>query len=750
MVVNHGPTNQEYFLSHQPFRLVETLLSSPDAHISNDKQPPERLQLAAEILLAEISDDLGCRVEQAGLASRIVNQLLSTGHTAAATEVFDQARSICQLGTSATVRFIGRLRRGDWHAEAIDTFVGLRASGLDGTADLQKLCDRILHSVLQTKGYGAAEVLRTWRRLHDNAGVRVLPSWIVRVMRAQWRGSRKYQASFEIYQELQKTGFCGVQDTYSVRSTMIQIALEANDTAQANDLFAELFTLSSKTGTDVELACAFARSHATKGDWDSVRASFGRINDRGTLSKDEQQAYDAGFGAVLSEYAKKHTWGETEEFVEEYTQKLGVSLDDTLVNFIADKHGRCREFKALDQWLSFCKDAGFVTNAAFWKSMLLKCKKQWGYGEVEAASLFETLQEQDIESDFPEAGAVVKSMMIPVQRELRTKRIRIATPNRPMSTTATFERMKLEAQKGQWPSVLSIYNRAVHNGQGYSSGCLQLAVQASMKLNRPSTEHAVSLISKAQSEGHDISNAMVPLVLADLHEIQDVGQQMQASSETRASGAAAVRPYPAIQQLFADLQKQGHQIDDYVFHRAAQVCLTLRNYREAVTVCVFAAECNGSRDLGYNVWNFSDLCQAFTKQHAYARLRWLMDDVQRRDYRMTKQCRSSLKWVVHYLKRASEADKEEHLQASDLSMLKCVEERLKAVSEEKARLKATKRVGVARIVARHNEKKMQAQTPEAGGLDYYGSRSRGLDSKGSRWSGREGQASERLGDMTEA
>ncbi|KAM0591994.1 hypothetical protein ACHAPN_006991 [Verticillium nonalfalfae] len=517
---------------------------------------------------------------------------------------------------------------------------------------------------------------------------------------------------------------------------MIQIALEADDAVQASVLFAELLALSPKAGTDVELTCAFAKHDAMKSKWGNVKSRFEKVNNKGPLTKDEQQAYDAGFGAVLSEYAKSHTWGETEEFVEEYTQKLKVSLDDTLVNFIADKHGRCREFKALDQWLSYCKDAGFVTTAAFWKSMLVKCKKQWGYGEVEAASLFKTLQEQDIESDFPEAEAVVRSMMIPIQREFPTKRIRIATPKRPMDIGSTFERMKLDAQKGQWNSVLSTYNRAVRNGQGYSSGCLQLAVQASMKVNEPSTEHAVSLISKAQSDGHDISNAMVPLVLADLDEIQTVGQQMRDSSEARASGPAAVRPFPAIQRLFSDLLEQGHQIDNFVFHRAAQVCLALRNYREVVTICVFAAQCNGSRDLAYSVWNFSDLCQAFTKQHEYVRLRWLMSDVLGRDYRMTKQCRTSLKWVVHYLKRASQADKAEDLKASDLSMLACVEETLKKVTKEKAQWKASERANVAQIVARQNEKQARTRRTEAGGLDYYAPLRRGLDGKPSRWSGR--------------
>ncbi|KAG7138320.1 hypothetical protein HYQ45_004564 [Verticillium longisporum] len=543
-------------------------------------------------------------------------------------------------------------------------------------------------------------------------------------------------------------------DTYSIRSTMIQIALEADDAVQASVLFAELLALSHKAGTDVELACAFAKHDAMKSKWDRVKSRFEKVNNRGPLTKDEQQAYDAGFGAVLSEYAKSHTWGETEEFVEEYTQKLRVSLDNTLVNFIADKHGRCREFKALDQWLSYCKDAGFVTTAAFWKSMLVKCKKQWGYGEVEAASLFKTLQEQDIESDFPEAEAVVRSMMIPIQREFPMKRIRIATPKRPMDIGSTFERMKLDRVFPVTFSQESWMFRAVRNGQGYSSGCLQLAVQASMKVNEPSTEHAVSLISKAQSDGHDISNAMVPLVLADLDEIQAVGQQMRDSSEARASGPAAVRPFPAIQRLFSDLLEQGHQIDNFVFHRAAQVCLALRNYREVVTICVFAAQCNGSRDLAYSVWNFSDLCQAFTKQHEYARLRWLMSDVLGRDYRMTKQCRTSLKWVVHYLKRASQADKAEDLKASDRSMLACVEETLKKVSKEKAQWKASERASVAQIVARQNEKQARTPRTEAGGLDYYAPLRRGLDGKPPRWSGRveeeQEDGSTAVGNKTEA
>ncbi|KAG7148952.1 hypothetical protein HYQ46_002143 [Verticillium longisporum] len=111
---------------------------------------------------------------------------------------------------------------------------------------------------------------------------------------------------------------------------MIQIALEADDAVQASVLFAELLALSHKAGTDVELTCAFAKHDAMKSKWDSVKSRFEKVNNRGPLTKDEQQVYDAGFGAVLSEYAKSHTWGETEEFVEEYTQKLGVSLDDTL------------------------------------------------------------------------------------------------------------------------------------------------------------------------------------------------------------------------------------------------------------------------------------------------------------------------------------------------------------------------------------------------------------------------------------
>ncbi|CRK44752.1 hypothetical protein BN1723_006278 [Verticillium longisporum] len=180
----------------------------------------------------------------------------------------------------------------------------------------------------------------------------------------------------------------------------------------------------------------------------------------------------------------------------------------------------------------------------------------------------------------------------------------------------------------------------------------------------------------------------------------------------------------------------GHQIDNFVFHRAAQVCLALRNYREVVTICVFAAQCNGSRDLAYSVWNFSDLCQAFTKQHEYARLRWLMSDVLGRDYRMTKQCRTSLKWVVHYLKRASQADKAEDLKASDRSMLACVEETLKKVSKEKAQWKASERASVAQIVARQNEKQARTPRTEAGGLDYYAPLRRGLDGKPPRWSGR--------------
>ncbi|KAL2761219.1 hypothetical protein ACRALDRAFT_1059145 [Sodiomyces alcalophilus JCM 7366] len=675
MLVSRGPLRLEDYYAHRPFKIMRSLMFRPVRGVDD---PKDHIDLVARLFLADIPDDRASRAAYAALARKVTTKYVLLGHFEAASDFFERAQSVCNFKPETVNWFIGHLQRSGHHVEAIDAFV--RSSSSPDITNRPGLeCDGMLHSLVSTNGYRALEVFRTMYRLRGNRPFRANSAVVIQIMRQCWESSKHYPRTNRLFEEMESNGFYGFQDTYDIHSVMIRIDLEAGKMMTARSRLEQLFVQYPRAQTDVELRCAFSLPHVAQGNWSGVRAVFDSARSMAPLDSIQQRQYDEAFSRVLRVFMKTHTWGETEDFVEDFIGNLGVTLDRSLVRSIADRHGRCREPRALGQWLKFCKNAGFVPDASFWEDFLRTCRRQWGYGDAQIISLYKELKAFDIEVDFPEVESLVRKLVGRNYKAPRLFRVRMASKQRPSDEPAAFGRMQMEAQKGQWRSVLSSYRRAVHNGMGYSARCLRLAVKASIQLGEGSSDTAMSMIQKAQIEGHDVSGAVVPLILADLERVETEEKEAAA-----VAGDARGRPYPAILRIFRDLQRDGLRIEDGVFHKAAQVCLALRNYREAISICVFAAEQNGFRDLCYNVYNFSNLCQAFTVRHDYERLRWMLDQLGKQEYRTWKRCRRSLKWMVHYLTKASQAEKAEDLKASDLSMLECVQDALARVSEEKA------------------------------------------------------------------
>ncbi|ROT39417.1 hypothetical protein SODALDRAFT_332860 [Sodiomyces alkalinus F11] len=678
ILVRHGPLRLEDYTAHRPFKIMRSLMFRPvrDANESKDQ-----IDLVARLFLADIPDDQDSRTAYAALARKVVTKYVVLGHFDAASEFFELSQRICQFKTETVIWFIDHLQRSGHHVEAIDAFVRSfhNSSDLSDRPDLEY--DSILHSVISTNGYRALEIFQSMHWLQGDRAFHAKSAaliQIIQIIQRCWESSKNYERTNCLFEELEANDFYGFQNTYDIQSLMIRIDLEAGKMTVAQSRFFQLCAAYPQGKADIELRCAFSLPYAAVGDWRRVRAVFESARNMAPFDPVQQEQYDAAFSRVLQMFRKNHTWGETEEFVEDFIGNLGVTLDRSLVRSIADRHGRCRETRALAQWFGFCKEAGFVPDASFWADFLRTCRRQWGYGDSQIISLYRELKAFDVETDFPEAEKLVKKLVGKNYKAPRLFRVRMASRLKPSDEPTAFGRMQLEAQKGQWRSVLSSYKRAVHNGMGYSARCLCLAVKASIHLDEGSSGMAMSLIQKAQIEGHDVSGAVVPLILADLERVEMEEREAADLEETRG------RPYPAILRIFEDLRKDGLRIEDAVFHKAAQVCLALRNYREAISICVFAAEQNGFRDLCYNVYNFSNLCQAFTIRHDYEQLRWMLDQLGKQEYRTWKRCRTSLKWMVHYLTKASQAEKAEYLRESDLSMLACVQEALRRVSEEKA------------------------------------------------------------------
>ncbi|KAJ0354797.1 hypothetical protein COL154_002178 [Colletotrichum chrysophilum] len=676
IVVNHGPISLGDYLAHRPMELMEALILEK---FTGETARTDHIRQIRRLYLADIADidQAPSRVRQQYIAmgKNVISRALELQRSTLITEVFGRVKYIARAQLSDTTWFICQLAKHNEYTLAIDTFVSSYQS-LRPSFQTREMCDLAVDCVIKSHNYAALEVLDTMCRFSQRDGWLVESTWVESILWQQWERSRGYTGTLELINHVLDNDFYGIEHTYAIRHTIVRIRLAAHDLALAKRDFESFCIEYPNAWKDMELRGAFAKQKASKGLWDAVRADFNSLKALQPFPEEQRVKFNAIFVSILEIYSKSHTWGETETFLETYIQELGVTPDRYLVRFIADRHGKCHDIKAMVRWLRFCRGAGYQTDPLFWHAVFKSCKRDWTYSDEHMRELYLELSRSGVSKEEFAAVEKVYKQLSSVPLPVVTKRVRLnAHRFSPADERKTYERMLLEAQHENWGVVNSIYNRAVHNNMGFSSRCLRLAVQASISSNGIACPRAKTLLSKAQSDGHDISNAVIPVVFAKLDQIEKYHQ-----AEGNKGGRGW--PFHDIKGVLFGLQSDGIHIADSVFDRAARVCLTVRNYREAITICVTAANTNGHGDLCYSLSNFKNLLHAYTARHEYDKLRWVISQLAERQYRFTRACRQSLNWAIRYLRVASQSEKAEELIQSDLATLDFVKTARDALGKE--------------------------------------------------------------------
>ncbi|WYZ45339.1 hypothetical protein EsH8_VIII_000655 [Colletotrichum jinshuiense] len=681
VVVNHRPINESNVLANRLPEVINSLISEENLRGLEVKKVSGRLHPAARLFNADVElwppEQSMLRTEYVRVGKRLIRRALEADCSIDVVQVFHRVCALNQDKLGTTVWFMLQLAEFQQHILAIDTFIGTFAN-FDQTSEYSKrVCADVVKSVIVSRGYECREVLQKINQLRERDCWDLPRMWLRDLLWTYWNSTCNFAATLRIFNDAVENNFYGIENTYDIRSRMMRICLEANQVDKAQRHFEKFLSSYPKAREDVEILGEFALQKANQGDWAGVRTDFEAMKPMQSLSIHNREHFKRIFVATLEVYAKTHTWGEVESFLETYIMGLGLSLDRHLVTFVADRHAKCRDTKALGQWLRFCKDAGYATDGGFWTAMFASCKKDWKYDNQQIMDLYRDMKLAEIHGAFPDIDDCIKDLTTTNTND-RLKRVRVTSYMvSPANEAAAFDRMKLEAQLGNWKRVLAVYKRAVHNGMGYTSRCLKLAVQAVVHFEGSKSRQARQLLSKAQSEGCNISEAMYPFVLTQLDEIEKSHKQ---TASDREDGRG--RPYAHIKAVFDDLRGRRLHIDDFLFHRAARVCLALRNYREMITFCIVAAELNGRNDLCYSVYNFTNLLTAYILRHEYDKVRWLLVELKNREYRTSKACRRVLHWALNYLKRSSQAAKSEEYKQSDLEMMALIHETRTAVCDD--------------------------------------------------------------------
>ncbi|KAK1471459.1 hypothetical protein CCUS01_05941 [Colletotrichum cuscutae] len=684
--VHHKVATENDALAECVLEFATSLVSPTTHQPQNDESAPERLQAAARLYVSNLLlpplEKSKIRSDYVKVGKDLISQALAEedARPIDVVQIFQQVStwSFDKLGTM--VWFMRQLFEHQQHALAIDTFIGIFAKLKKTSTYSKRLCMDVVNSVVATGGYQCREVLQTFNLLRERDGWDVPWKWLEDFIWVRWRSTRNFTETLQLFEDARDHDFYGIQDTLEIRSRMVRVCIEAKQAERADLLMEELISIYPKAQTDIKILGQFTLQNAKQGNWVGVFSEFEAMKTVQTANPNNERHFRRVFAAVLETYAKTHTWGEVETFMETYISEFGLGLDRHLVTFIADRHAKCRDTQALKRWLVFCMDSGYTADGKFWTAMLVSCRRDWKYNDKQLSDLYHAMKGAGISTAFPGLDQCYKNLTNTTSPRAKQVRLRAYMAS-PAHEVGAFESMRADAQIGRWNSVLALYKRALHNGMGHTSRCLKLAVRAVVETEGPRSRQAVALLSSAQSEGCDTNEAMYPVVHGQLAEIEERRAGMAGED-----GRSMV--YPEIKAVFDDLRLKDIHIDDGLFNRAARICEKLRNYREMVQFCIIAAEVNGRGDLCYSVYNFNNLLAAYVIRHEYGKVRWLLAELMTREYRTSKEVRYRLYWAVQYLRRSAEADKDEALIQSDNEILALVHEVRTALRKENLDQKA--------------------------------------------------------------
>lgn len=715
-ILRHGPIRMSTYIQYEPYELIKAIVDGEGVQNLDEDSLRDRIKRAANVYMADIVDfglaagtgaphyiQIGQKLVNRALQFKQAKELVDS-------KVFERLRYMSRQLVAGTAQepipaewIITKLAKSNELVLAIDAFVALPDT-LDFPLDSLPICELIIDCVVKSRGYKVLEVLEVIDGCRRRDGWIVPSSWIITLLSNHWSCTRDYDGARKQFAHVMANRFYDISDTYEVQRTMVRICLEANDMSSAKSYYETLCLLHKRASKDLNFRLAFTRFSASQGDWVAVRAGFEAMASIPFLRKHERQMVDADFTNILEVYAKDHTWGEVETFIETYVHQLMVNLDHRMVRFIADRHAKCRDIKAFARWMKFCKDGGFHLSTSFWSGFFIDCRRSFCYSRQQMNDMYKELARAGLLDEFPDLACSFKA--ITPHRSAKLSYLRMTSPRlNPADENTTWARMKEEAFHGYWDHVLATYDRALHHNMGYSSRCLRLAVKASVKLNGPGCHKARALLRKARSQGHDVSEAIVPIILGTLDQIYESCRDVIRTG----------RPFALIKRVLSEWQSLGLHLDEDVLHRATRVCLKLRNYREALSLCVLLAQSKGNDDLCYSASNFQFLLRVWVSLHEYDRVRWLLDQLKDRDYRLSRVCRQSLNWAVNYLETSSMSPKEDTLRQSDLEMLADVMDVRKALRDENhaARMEAEGRFVEALTGCQHYPAVASEDSPDA-------------------------------------
>ncbi|KAL7794477.1 hypothetical protein V8C37DRAFT_375641 [Trichoderma ceciliae] len=422
------------------------------------------------------------------------------------------------------------------------------------------------------------------------------------------------------YRLLQSTGlYQGIvvpaHVEYKIRRLMVSKALKAGDDAFVQEEMGCLCKVDSEAvKSDVKLQSRLMVREATLGHWESVRDGIEALEGVESTKPNDLRYIISKITDVFVQTCSSEG---LEALLRRFVRTYNIPLKSRWVNLVLDLYASRHDLDSMFSWLHFCRDAGFQMDDTFLHRFYSGCRKYWSFSDRTITNLHQNLQElAPAVPNLPPSKADGKGLsdVPPALLESRSW----------LSEADAFECMEWLSARSEWERVCEAYGRLLSSRLNPSVRCLRLAVIGHIRKQDGSVDEAASLIDGARGSGHDVTEALTPLLLARLEQGDDAGD------------------------LVKQALHRGARIHDSVYNKAAQMLSAKGDLRGAATMCEVAARENGNGQLLYSEYNFSNLVFAYTGSASYQALKSILSkftsEVQW--WRGSRACKESIKLAM--------------------------------------------------------------------------------------------------------
>lgn len=346
-------------------------------------------------------------------------------------------------------------------------------------------------------------------------------TWTTKILYCHWKRVGKFEDTLAMFQRFEELGgFDIVVHKDGMYRTMIQIALEAEQWQELDQLLRKLLTIKPSAAKEARILGLLALAKARLGDWNAVWEDF--------KSMEHKDRFGDVFVPILHEFIKTHTTREIEDFLKVYIRDLKMPISPYLVNMVANRYGEVRDIESFLEWLSWCSIQGFEIDAAFSNAILVNCRRRWDFGFEDLSHIYRTLKalSPSFVDDVTENAMVSAGLRAHRKAKIPFLKKQVGFANRKYHRWTVAESaddvrvdMRHAFSMRDYQKVLFLYRTATHKmNVALDDGHLRLAVQASLRLEKR-VQPALKMIREAKERDMDVSQAVTLVFLSQIRQV---------------------------------------------------------------------------------------------------------------------------------------------------------------------------------------------------------------------------------------